>query len=159
MGIYFILATGEFGPTSKRFNASPRSPKNSEAASLGTCGAILSRRHGDTEKSSRSERRRPRRHQQLSLRGLYGNSAKPNTSKYGPNSCACRIQTHRSRAGYWNGFERALAHSAWVVQFGAIRQSASQVSGDEKNRGFLHQKLSLWERSCPRTVKRKLAGF
>jgi hypothetical protein len=28
-------------------------------------GASLSRRHQDTEKSSRSERRRPRRHQQL----------------------------------------------------------------------------------------------
>ncbi len=27
----------------------------------------------------------------------------------------CRIQTHRSRSRYWNGFERALAHSAWVV--------------------------------------------
>jgi hypothetical protein len=27
----------------------------------------------------------------------------------------CRIQTHRSRAGYRNGFERALALSAWVV--------------------------------------------
>jgi hypothetical protein len=34
------------------------------------CGAILSRRHGDTEKSSRSERRRPRRHQLLSARAL-----------------------------------------------------------------------------------------
>jgi hypothetical protein len=29
------------------------------------CGASLSRRHQDTEKTSRPERRRPRRHQQL----------------------------------------------------------------------------------------------
>jgi hypothetical protein len=29
------------------------------------CGASLSRRHQDTEKSSRPERRRPRRHQRL----------------------------------------------------------------------------------------------
>jgi len=33
-------------------------------------GESLSRRHGDTEKSFRSERRRPRRHQQLSARTL-----------------------------------------------------------------------------------------
>jgi len=34
------------------------------------CGASLSRRHQDTEKSSRPERRRPRRHQQLSAMTL-----------------------------------------------------------------------------------------
>jgi hypothetical protein len=53
MGIYIILATGEFGPTSKRFNASPRSPKNSEAASLARLrGNPLTEARGHGEKFS-----------------------------------------------------------------------------------------------------------
>ncbi len=103
-------------------------------------GESLSRRHGDTEKSSRSERRRPRRHQQLSLRGLYGNSAKPNSSRYGPNSCACRIQTHRSRARYRHGFELALDYCAGAVQYWALGQSPEIKS---------HEPLRCWAKSCP----------
>ena len=44
----------------------------------------LSRRHKDAEKTSRPERRRPRRHQQVSAMTLR-NSTKPNASRYGAN--------------------------------------------------------------------------
>ena len=52
-------------PTPSIHAVSWKSPLRSLA-----CGASLSRRHQDTEKSSQPERRRPRRHQQLSAMTL-----------------------------------------------------------------------------------------
>jgi hypothetical protein len=90
-------------------------------------GKTLTEPHKNTERSSRPERRRPRRHQQLStmtLRKLRETREKihplrlPRGILQQPPAHVphgCRIQTHRSRSRYRHGFERALDHSFGVV--------------------------------------------
>jgi hypothetical protein len=49
----------------------------------------------------------------------------------------CRIQTHRSRSRYRHGFERALAHSAWVVQFGKEFLKSLSINMPPLSLGYL----------------------
>ena len=61
----------------------------------GRLGESLSQRHQDTEKTSRPERRRPRRHQHLTARQVYGNSETrlKNASIRGTDPSECGADT------------------------------------------------------------------